>query len=67
MKEFTIEIEIDEDAEIKAETKGTTGEICVSELNNILKNIDGDTGYKNKPEFYQKDNRLKNRLKNNGI
>jgi len=67
MKEFTIEIEIDEDASIKAETKGTTGEICVPELNNILKNIDGDTGYKNKPEFYQESNNLKNRLKNNGI
>ena len=65
MKEFTIEIEIDEDASIKAETKGVTGEICVSELDNILKNIDGDTGFKNKPEFYQKSNKLGNKLGNN--
>ena len=64
MKEFTIEIEIDEDASIKAETKGITGEVCIGELDNILKNIDGDTGFKNKPEFYSKNNNTINRLSN---
>ncbi len=61
MKEYKIEIEIDEDASIKAETKGITGKICVSELDEILKGIEGEQGYKNKPEFYQKDLLNKNR------
>ena len=62
MKEYTIEIEIDEDASITAETKGTSGDICVTELNNILKNIDGEVGFKNKPEFYKGKTLNKNKL-----
>lgn len=63
MKEFTIEIEIDEDAAITAETKGTTGDICVTELDNILKNLEGDVAFKNKPEFYLKNIKNINKLK----
>jgi hypothetical protein len=52
MQEFNISIEIDEDGNIKADTKGMKGEVCVDELKNILKGLEGDQTYKNKPEFY---------------
>lgn len=54
MKEYTIEIEIDEDGNVKAETKGMEGEICVDELEEILKDLSGEREHKNKPEFYKK-------------
>ena len=53
MQEFKIEIEIDENGNLKAETKGIEGKICVDELENILKGIEGEMSYKNKPEFYK--------------
>ncbi|GAB6044741.1 hypothetical protein JCM11957_03390 [Caminibacter profundus] len=62
MQEFKIEIEIDENGNLKAETKGIEGEICVSELEGILKGIEGEMSYKNKPEFYKK-SKVSNRLK----
>jgi len=61
MQEFKINIEIDEDGNIKAETKGMKGEVCVDELENILKGLEGEQTYKNKPEFYQ--NRINNSIK----
>lgn len=64
MKEYTITIDIDEDGEIKAETKGTTGDICISELDEILKGLAGDTGIKNKPEFYSSTAKNVNRIAN---
>ncbi len=54
MQEYNVTIEIDEDGNIKAETKGMKGNVCVGELDEILKGLDGDQGFKNKPEFYQK-------------
>jgi len=55
MQEYNVVIEIDEDGNIKAETKGMKGDICVSELDEILKGLDGEESFKNKPEFYQKE------------
>ncbi|WP_456480398.1 DUF2997 domain-containing protein [Nautilia sp.] len=54
MQKFKIEIEIDENGNLKAETKGMEGEICITELEKILKGIEGKQNYKNKPEFYKK-------------
>ncbi|MBI9109370.1 MAG: DUF2997 domain-containing protein [Spirochaetales bacterium] len=54
MTEYMIEIDIDENGDVKAETKGMCGEICVNELDEILNGIDGERSNKNKPEFYQK-------------
>jgi len=54
MQEYNVVIEIDEDGNIKAETKGMKGEVCVNELDEILKDLDGKHSFKNKPEFYQK-------------
>ena len=53
MKEYNVVIEIDEDGNIKAETKGMKGEVCLGELDEILKGLDGEQEFKNKPEFYQ--------------
>jgi hypothetical protein len=53
MQEYNVIIEIDEDGNIKAETKGMKGEVCVGELDEILKGLDGEQEFKNKPEFYQ--------------
>lgn len=61
MQEYTIEIEIDEDGNIKAETKNIKGDICVSELTNILKDLEGNISDKYKPEYYQKIN-IKNEI-----
>ena len=63
MQEFNIEIEIDEDGNIKAETKGMKGDICVSELEDILAELEGEQSYKNKPEFYQKTIKTKLKIK----
>lgn len=54
MKEYKIEIEIDEEGNIRAETKGMEGEICVEELDEILQGLDGERKEKKKPEFYKK-------------
>jgi len=35
MQEFKIEIEIDENGNIKAETKGMKGTLCISELEKV--------------------------------
>ena len=54
MKEYNIEVEIDEDGNIKLETKGMEGNVCVDELEKILLDIEGEQSYTNKPEFYKK-------------
>lgn len=54
MKEYKIEIEIDEDGNIRAETKGMEGEICIEELDQILDGLTGERKEKKKPEFYKK-------------
>ena len=68
MQEFKIIIEIDEDGNIKAETKGMKGEVCIEELKDILVGLEGDRKENNKPEFYKKENKiiLKNKTKIRG-
>ncbi len=53
MQEYKIEILIDKDGNIKAETKGMSGDTCIYELGKVLKNIEGKQSFSNKPEFYQ--------------
>ena len=65
MHEYNIEIEIDEDGNIKADAKGFKDATCADELDKILENIDGQRDTKNKPEYYngsknKRDNRVKN-------
>lgn len=64
MQEYNVIIEIDEDGNIQAETKGMKGDICISELDEILKGLDGELKFKNKPEFYQKNEKQTTKLKN---
>ena len=63
MQEYNVTIEIDEDGNIKAETKGMQGDVCVNELDEILKGLDGDQVFKNKPEFDKKNRLQKNTQK----
>ena len=63
MQEYNVTIEIDEDGNIKAETKGMKGDVCIGELDEILKGLDGKQDFKNKPEFYEKNKLEKNTLK----
>ena len=62
MQEYNIHIEIDEDGNIKAETKGMKGKVCASELDDILKNIDGKTKITDKPEYYDKNNTVSKKV-----
>jgi len=66
MKEYNVIVEIDEDGNIKAETKGINGKICVNELDEILENLVGDRNFKNKPEYYKKEQVIQKRVKRNG-
>ncbi|NEW60231.1 DUF2997 domain-containing protein [Sulfurovum sp. bin170] len=54
MKDYKIEITIDKDGNIKAETKGMEGKICITELDEILAGLEGERKEKNKPEYYKK-------------
>ena len=53
MKEYKIEIEVDEKGNIIAETKGMQGKVCASELDKILKGISGDQEVKNTDDYYK--------------
>ncbi len=64
MQEFNVVIEIDENGNIKVETKGMKGEVCINELDEILKGLEGKQKYKNKPEFYDKNLKQKQVVKN---
>lgn len=64
MQEYNVIIEIDEEGNIKAETKGMKGDICVGELDEILKGLDGEQKFKNKPEFYDRSIKQKGVVKN---
>ena len=55
MKEFNIEIEIDENGNIIADTKGFHGKVCEKELDDLLEGIDGDSEAKKKPEYFAKE------------
>lgn len=65
MEEYKVEIEIDENGNIKAETKGMKGDTCISELEDILAGLEGEQSHKNKPEFYQKNSKVKIKVKSN--
>ena len=54
MKEYEIEIEIDEEGNINAETKGILGESCVGELDTILKGIEGERDESKTSDYYKK-------------
>jgi len=54
MKEYKIEIKIDEKGMVYAESKGIFGDACIDELDVILKGLEGDRSHENKSEFYQK-------------
>lgn len=54
MKDYKIEITVDKDGNIKAETKGMEGKICITELEEILAGLEGERKEKNKPEYYKK-------------
>lgn len=60
MQELNIEIVIDSEGNIKAETKGMKGDLCIGELEEILAGLEGEQSFKNKPEFYQKNANNKN-------
>ncbi len=64
MQEYNVTIEIDEDGNIRAETKGMKGEVCVDELDAILKGLEGEQSTKNKPEFYEKNVKIVQKVKN---
>ncbi len=53
MKEF--EIEIDENGNISADSKGFHGPLCEQELNDILDGIEGNEFGKKKPEYFSKE------------
>ena len=57
MKEYKIEIEIDEKGNLKAETKGMQGKICAEELDKVLKDIPGEQKIKNTPDYYKRQTR----------
>ena len=60
MKEFNIEIEIDENGNIIADTKGFHGKVCEKELDDLLEGIDGDSEDKKKPEYFAKEKIISN-------
>jgi hypothetical protein len=55
MKEFNIEIEIDENGNITADTRGFHGKVCEKELDDLLEGIDGESEDKKKPEYFAKE------------
>ena len=52
MKEFNIEIEIDENGNIIADTRGFHGKVCERELDELLEGLDGEAVDKKKPEYF---------------
>lgn len=53
MKEYKIEIEFDDEGNIKAETFGMEGSICADELDKVLKGIKGERKVENTPDYYK--------------
>ena len=56
MKEYKIEIELDEKGNIKAETFGMEGSVCAEELDKMLKDIQGERQIENAPDYYKSQN-----------
>ena len=55
MKEFNIEIEIDANGNIIADTRGFHGKVCEQELDDLLEGIDGKSENTKKPEYFAKE------------
>ena len=53
MKEYKIEITINEEGEIVAETQGMQGKICADKLDKILQGIPGERKIKNTGDYYK--------------
>ena len=53
MKEYKIEIEVDDKGNIAAETFGMKGKICAEQLDKILQGIQGDRQITNTPDYYK--------------
>lgn len=53
MRERTIEVTIDEEGNVFAETKGIIGPICVEELDSILAGLEGEREVKNTGDYYK--------------
>ena len=55
MKEFNVEIEIDENGNIVADAKGLHGKVCEKALDDLLEGIDDLSEDKKKPEYFAKE------------
>ena len=53
MKEYVIEITIDENGDTFAETKGMQGKVCAKELDAVLEGISGERDIKNTSDYYK--------------
>ena len=54
MKEYTIEVIIDADGNLRAETGGIVGPTCVEELDRILAGLEGERKATNTGDYYKK-------------
>ena len=54
MREYTIEVVIDADGALRAETGGVVGPTCVEELDGILAGLEGEREAKNTGDYYKK-------------
>lgn len=53
MKKHIIEIVVDKNGDVFAETKGMQGEVCAGELDKILEDIKGNKKIKNTSDYYK--------------
>lgn len=53
MKEYKIEVAVDEKGNLTAETFGMQGKICAEELDQILAGIEGEREVKNSGDYYK--------------
>lgn len=55
MKEYRVEIEIDDEGNVTADTKGFHGPVCERTLDELLEGIEGPSSDKKKPEYFAKE------------
>lgn len=53
MKEYVIDVVIDESGELHAETKGMQGKICADELDKVLAGLAGERQITNTGDYYK--------------
>jgi hypothetical protein len=61
MKEYTIEIKIDEDGLLEAETFGFKGKVCESEIKELLSSEFVIEEMDRKDEYYQSEEEIQNK------